>query len=80
MSNIQELILNNKDWIPAQAGFRDFCRNNPALGLYEPSYADLTCEEVLDRIESEFSQSDYDLAILCFEAISYIATHYPEVI
>jgi len=25
--------MHTKDWIPAEAGFRDFCRNYPALGL-----------------------------------------------
>lgn len=33
MTNILEMILNTKDWIPAEAGFKEFCRNNPALGL-----------------------------------------------
>jgi len=33
MRNILELILNTKDWIPAEAGFKEFCRSNPALGL-----------------------------------------------
>ena len=33
MTNILELILNTKDWIPAEAGFKEFCRSNPALGL-----------------------------------------------
>lgn len=33
MKNTQELILNTNNWIPAEAGFKDFCRSNPALGL-----------------------------------------------
>lgn len=33
MDNILELILKNRDWIRAEAGFREFCISNPALGL-----------------------------------------------
>lgn len=25
--------MKTTDWIPAQAGFREFCKKNPALGL-----------------------------------------------
>lgn len=25
--------MKSTDWIPAQVGFREFCRQNPALGL-----------------------------------------------
>jgi len=33
ITNMKEKALNTKDWIPAEAGFKEFCRNNPALGL-----------------------------------------------
>lgn len=26
-------MLNTTDWIPAEAGFKEFCKSNPALGL-----------------------------------------------
>lgn len=46
------------------------------LESIDPSYSVKTCDQVIADLEDQKRQHDCDLAILCYEAISYVRRQY----
>lgn len=47
-------------------------RAQESLLLIDPAYVKKGCQEVLDGLEAQKLTTDHDLAVLCYEVISYV--------
>lgn len=49
---------------------------NETLKSFCPGYLSTGCDEVLERLQSSGKAADYDLAVLCYEALSFVKSNY----